>query len=141
LAKLGDLSGFDVPAGMLLLAIYMRSEMSAGGILLTPNTRREDKYQGKVCLIVKIGPDPATVGGAAPHGSDPSTATAAAPQSTRFSRIPVALYDWIVVRPGDCWSLDVNADPQAHDLNDFWPCRLIFDDQIRAKVANPGMIW
>ena len=55
LAKLGDLSHIEIANNEVLLAIYMRPEMSAGGIVLTANYRKEDEYQGKVGLVVKIG--------------------------------------------------------------------------------------
>src|ERR1700728_4754716 len=55
LDKLGDLSHVEIAQNEVLLAIYQRPEATSGGIILTPNTRKEDRYQGKVCLVVKIG--------------------------------------------------------------------------------------
>jgi hypothetical protein len=35
--------------------------------------------------------------------------------------------DW----PSDCWALEVN----------FVHCRLVYADQIRVRIAYPGMVW
>ena len=127
LDKLGDLSHLEIAQNEVLVAIYQRPEKTPGGIILTDNTRKEDVYQGKVGLVVKVG------------------------SACRFKRVDaernisygldIKLHDWVVVRPSDSWSLDVNADPNALKREDFVPCRLVFDDAIRARVAQPGMIW
>ena len=50
---LGDITpmGADV-----LVAIYERPNMTKGGIILTEKLKQEDKYQGKVGLVVALGP-------------------------------------------------------------------------------------
>jgi co-chaperonin GroES (HSP10) len=127
LSKLGDLSAVQIAQNEVLVAIYIRPEKSAGGILLTDRTRKEDNYQGKVGLVVKIG------------------------SACRFVRtneatgvtygVDVQLHDWVVTRPSDTWALDVNGGEDTSDPKAFTNCRLVFDDQIRMKIPNPGMIW
>lgn len=117
LNKLGDLSKAELSRNEVLLAIYRRPEKTPGGIILTHNNLKEDIYQGKVGLVVKIGP------------------------GCQFPNLNIKLHDWVVVRPSDSWALDVNADPDALKREDFVPCRLVFDDQIRMRVAHPGMVW
>ena len=127
LEKLGDLSAVQIAQNEVLVAIYIRPEKSAGGILLTDRTRKEDNYQGKVGLVVKIG------------------------SACRFVRtneatgvtygVDVQLHDWVVTRPSDTWPLDVNGGEDTSDPKAFTNCRLVFDDQIRMKIPNPGMIW
>ena len=127
LDKLGDLSQVQIAQNEVLVAIYIRPEKSAGGILLTDRTRKEDNYQGKVGLVVKIG------------------------SACRFVRtneatgvtygVDVQLHDWVVTRPSDTWPLDVNGGEDTSDPKAFTNCRLVFDDQIRMKIPNPGMIW
>jgi hypothetical protein len=127
LDKLGDLSQVQIAQNEVLVAIYIRPEKSAGGILLTDRTRKEDNYQGKVGLVVKIG------------------------SACRFERIdtttgiiygvPIALHDWVVTRPSDTWPLDVNGGEDTSDPKAFTNCRLVFDDQIRMKIPNPSMVW
>lgn len=127
LDKLGDLTHFEIANNEVLIAIYRRDEKTPGGIILTHNSLKEDIYQGKVGLVVKIG------------------------SACRFERydsernigygLDIKLHDWVVIRPSDTWALDVNADPKALKREDFVPCRLVFDDQIRARVAHPSMVW
>lgn len=127
LDKLGDLSNVEIAQNEVLLAIYMRPEKTPGGIILTDNNRKEDRYQGKVGLVVKIG------------------------SACRFERyddvsnvtygLDIKLHDWVVVRTSDSWTLDVNTDPKALKYDEFVPCRLVYDDQIRLRVSNPQMIW
>jgi len=117
LDKLGDLTHFEIANNEVLLAIYRRDEKTPGGIIMTANTLKEDVYQGKVGLVVKIGP------------------------GCRFPNLNIQLHDWVFVRPSDTWALDVNADPKALKREDFVPCRMVFDDQIRGRVAHPSMVW
>lgn len=117
LEKLGDLSHFEIANNEVLLAIYERPDTTPGGIALTQKYRKEDVYQGKVGLVVKIGP------------------------RCQFSSVDIQLHDWVVTRASDTWALDVNADPKALTQEDFVPCRLVFDDQIRARIAHPSMVW
>lgn len=127
LDKLGDLSQVQIAQNEVLVAIYVRSEFAPGGMIaLTQKTRKEDVYQGKVGLVVKIG------------------------SACRFERtdangvtygIPIALHDWVVTRPSDTWALDINPNGTAYDPDSSITCRLVFDDQIRMKIPNPSMIW
>lgn len=127
LEKLGDLSHVEIAQNEVLLAIYERPEKSVGGIIIPGSARKEDRYQGKVGLVVKIG------------------------AACRFERtdektgvtygLDIQLYDWVVVRPSDTWALDVNTNQKALKLEDFVPCRLTYDDMIRMRVSNPAVIW
>lgn len=127
LARLGDLSHVRIAQNEVLLAIYVRPEKTPGGIILTQKNRKEDMYQGKVGLVVKIGEACQFVRGD--------------PEKGRQYGIPVKLHDWVVVRPSDTWPIDVNTDPNALQIEDFVPCRLVFDDRIRLVVSSPGVIW
>jgi len=127
LAKLGDLSHVEIAQNECLIAIYIRPEKTPGGIILTPLNRKEDEYQGKAGLVVKIG------SACRFERTDPKTGVTYG--------LPIALHDWIVARASDTWALDVNANPDILDQKDFVKCRLVYDDQIRMKVPHPGMIW
>jgi hypothetical protein len=127
LDALGDISKVEIAQNEVLLATYRRPEKTAGGIVLPHQNLREDKYQGKVGLVVKIG------------------------SACRFERydaktnitygIPIVLHDWVVVRTSDTWPLEINAHPNVSDPTLFVWCRLVFDDQIRMKIPFPGMVW
>lgn len=46
------------PSGWnVLIAVFKRPGKTAGGILLTERTRDEDDYQGRVGLVIALGPD------------------------------------------------------------------------------------
>lgn len=126
IAKLGDLSEVEIAQNEVLLAMYMRPEKTAGGIIMPHQNLKEDRYQGKVGLVVKIG------------------------AACRFVRtgidgvtygIDIKLHDWVAVRTSDTWSLEINADPDVSDPRAFTLCRLVFDDQIRMKIPFPGLVW
>lgn len=117
LDKIGDLSGYELAAGEVLLAIYQRPEMTAGGIVLPHQNLREDLYQGKSHLVLKIGP-----------GCD-------------FFGLKVNIGDWVTVRPSDGWALDINARPTILDRRDYVPCRHVLAKYIKAKIPHPMMVW
>lgn len=127
LDKVGDLSGFEVANNEVLVAIYLRDEMTPGGIVLPQQNLKEDLFQAKAHLVLKIG------------------------SACRFVRtdektgitygVPIALHDWVVLKPSDAWALDINMRPNVLDRKDYVPCRMVFDDMIRARISHPGMIW
>jgi co-chaperonin GroES (HSP10) len=137
LSKLGDLSQVQIAQNEVLVAIYIRPEKSAGGILLTDRTRKEDNYQGKVGLVVKIGSACRFVR----EETYENKVTGERIGTGRFYGVDVQLHDWIVTRPSDTWPLDMNGGEDTSDPKAFTNCRLVFDDQIRMKIPQPGMIW
>lgn len=125
--KIGDLSGFEIAQNEVLLGIYMRDEVSPGGIIMVASTLKEDRFQGKANLVLKIGSACRFV------RTDPNTGVTYG--------IPIAVHDWVMLRPSDTWAFDYTPKPESQDLKDFVPCRLVFDDQIRAKIPHPGAVW
>jgi hypothetical protein len=117
LDKLGDISSYEIPYNYLLIAIYQRSQRTPSGLYKTANAVKEDVYQGKVGLVVKLG------------------------TTVEFKSTPVAVGDWIVVRPSDTWPLDINTRPEICEQKDFVACRMLFPDQIRARIPDPDMVW
>jgi hypothetical protein len=117
LSKVGDLSGYEIAHNELLVAIYLRPEMTPGGIVLPQQNLKEDLFQAKAHLVLKIGP------------------------GCTFRNIDIQLHDWVVLRPSDAWALDINMKPDLLKREDYVPCRMVFDDQIRARIAHPGMVW
>ena len=54
---LGDVE-LPVPTGWHILVLqYVRPQTSKGGILFADQTKREDVYQGRVGLVLAMGPD------------------------------------------------------------------------------------
>ena len=52
---LGELPKDIVAKNQVLVAVYERPEMTSKGLILTAKTLEEDRYQGKVGLVVKKG--------------------------------------------------------------------------------------
>lgn len=116
LNRLGDISGLQVFHNEVIVALYVRPERTASGIYLTDNIRDEDKYQGKVGLIVKMGAAAFddTSGGWQWEGG-------------------VGLHDWVWFRPSNGFALTIN------DKNGL--CRVLKDTSILGTLPRPDMIW
>ena len=114
LDRMGDLSSVEIFNNQVLCAVYQRPERTKNGIILTSQTRDEDKYQGKVGLFVKMGSE------AFKDASD-----------QWFKGATFDEGDWVVFRPSDGWSLEVNSVL----------CRIIDDVNVRGRVQQPDQIW
>lgn len=114
LKAVGDLSGYEVMFNQILVGTYVRPERTAGGLYLTQQTLKEDEYQGKVGLVLKMGPT---------AFKDTDTLD--------FAGQKVSVGDWIVYRTGDAWQMNVNGTA----------CRMLVDRNIRMKITNPEGIF
>lgn len=112
--EMGDISDIELFHNQVLIAIYVRPEKTKGGLYLTNNIRDEDKWQGKVGLVVKTGPD---------AFKDAS--------GKWFNGVSVAEGDWVYFRPSDGWQLTIHGAL----------CRIIDDVDIRGKITAPDSIW
>ena len=114
LKALGDLSDFHVLGTDVLVATYIAPRKTAGGIILTERGVDEDRWQGKVGLVLKVGP---MVGDE---------------KSREWSgNEPIREGEWVVIRPSDGWQ---------HTLNEC-DCRMVRDTDIKMRVASPDVIW
>jgi len=118
LKALGDLSNIEIFNNQLLIAIYERPEKTAGGLYLADQTRNEDRYQGKVGLVVKIGP--------LAFQND---------ERNDFRGQSVEVGDWVGYRVQDGWSLIVNG-PQGKVF-----CRMLEDVHVRLRIDAPDAIY
>lgn len=107
------LPGITMLGADVLLAIYVRPTITAGGIHLADATRNEDVYQGKVGLVLKMGP-------IAFEDDD----------NHRFGGVKPKEGDWVAVRVGDTFQLSLGD----------WPCRIAEDINIRAILTDPDSI-
>jgi hypothetical protein len=114
LDEVGDLSGFDILNNHVLLGIYIRPVRTKGGIMLTDNYRDEDKWQGKVGLVLKKGP------------------TAFIDKTGEwFDGITINEHDWLVTRPSDGFLITIR--------NVF--CKLVVDTSTKMRISRPDEIW
>lgn len=114
LKRLGDISKVDIFHNQIMVAVYTRPEKTKGGIILTSQTTDEDKFQSKVGLVVKMGPQ---------AFNDP--------EGKWFEGVDVSYADWIVFRPSDGWAITVN------DVL----CRMLDDTNVRGTVDQPDRVW
>ena len=98
---------------MVLLATYIRPNVTPGGIIRPDTNVEEDVWQGKVGLVLKLGPN------AFVDDDD-----------ARFYGQKVELNEWCVYKVGDAWSVTIGN----------WPCRLVRDSSIKMKVKDPNMV-
>ncbi len=110
----GDLSNYDIFHNQILVAVYVRPNVTTGGIFLTDNTLKEDEYQGKVGLVVKVGPTAFLDN-----------------QEDDFQGQKVSPGDWVVFRTGDGWQLTIRDTA----------CRILTDRTIRMRIKDPGDIY
>ena len=114
MTEVGDIAKIDVFNNQVLIAVYIRPEKTRGGITLSTGARDEDKYQSKVGLILKTGPD------------------AFIDEDGRwFKSAKLAVGDWIVFRPSDGWNIEVNGRL----------CRMLDDTSVRMKIDHPDRVW
>jgi co-chaperonin GroES (HSP10) len=120
--KVGDLDGIEVFGNDVLVAIYQRPTKTKSGLILADSTRGEDVHQGKVALVLKMGPT-----------------CFLDEDGARFRDISAG--DWIVLRPSDGWRVTLNTMKGGSSRDDIVDCRIVSDVGIRARVAHPDLIY
>jgi co-chaperonin GroES (HSP10) len=112
--EIGDTSNVEVFNNQILVAVYIRPQKTKSGIFLTEKTTDEDRYQSKVGLVIKRGPE---------AFNDES--------GIWFSDTEIKEGEWVVFRPSDGWSITVNNVL----------CRMIDDVNVRARIDQPDRVW
>ena len=118
LDEIGDISSIQLFNNEILVGIYMRpTETMLGGkkFFMTDNTVDEDKYQSKVGLLLKAGPnafEPNAEGWFAGETFTPGE-------------------DWLIFRPSDGWSVTVHGVL----------CRIIKDGQVKGRSQAPDEVY
>ncbi len=120
LRAVGDFSGFEPMQGLVLVATYISPEKTKGGIIRPDRTLAEDRYQGEVGLVLKIGPVAFNDYGV-----------------TKFGGIRAGLGDWVMYRASDGFEIFFVDD----NGRDGTPCRIIDDVLIMAKIDDPTLVW
>lgn len=114
-AEIGDLSSVSVFTNKVLVAVYVRPNKTKSGIFLSDKTVEEDRYQGKVGLVLKMGPA-AFVEKEPYYWPDGQ---------------PIKTDDWVFFRPSDGLSVTINGTL----------CRMIDDYNIIGTAGQPDQIW
>lgn len=115
---LGDIKGFKLGPGKLLLGIYKRPE-KIGLILRPTSAQTEDIYQGKAWLIVAEGP-----------------LCFIDTEQSSFGGFRPKVGDWVLARNNDGYRMDIGSDKTSgHE------CLIIQDRYIKATLKTPWMVW
>jgi hypothetical protein len=113
------------PSGANLLCLsYIRPETTKGGIILSSgenSVRDEDAYQGKVQLIVKMGPQ--CFEDSTTYHFEPSVLE---DNKMRHPRVG----DWIMIRVGESLPFRIGE----------LPARLVLDANVRMVLKRPDVI-
>lgn len=110
-------SDIEVPNNFLLCAVYIRPEQTKSKLILIDSTRDEDKFQGKVVLVLKLGPTAC---------SDPTG------DWQWFDR-PVEPGDWLVFRASDGLGMSIGDNGVM--------CRMFEDKNIVARITHPDQVY
>jgi co-chaperonin GroES (HSP10) len=118
----GPLTDYEVFHNSVLVATYIPPERTKGGIILSDRSLAESRYQGKVFLVLKIGPL---------AFKDDSAA--------KFGGITIEVGDWVVFRPSD--GSEMFIKDHTGTSNDGLSCRWIEDVLIKGRVRDPSLIY
>ena len=114
LDEMGNIDDIEIFHTQVLVAIYLRPDKTKGGVILAPQTRDEDKYQGKVGLIIKKGEN-----------------AFIDDTGKWFNHVKCDVGDWIVFRPSDGWQINVHGQL----------CRILNDTDVRGRIPVPDAVW
>lgn len=111
----GKLKGFRIAGADLLVATFIPSERTKGGIIVPIKSQQENIFQGKVGLVLQLGP--------------------IAFRRDRFNcpwdGLVAKVDDWVMFRPADAWDAyfgDVSVKALDHE-------------SVRAIVSDPTIIY
>lgn len=110
----GNLSKVNVKWNMVLVGTYIRAAKTLGGIIRPDSNVAEDEWQGKVGLVLKLGP--------MAYVDD---------QDDKFFGEKVEVGEWAVYKVGDAWSINING----------YPCRMIRDTSVKLTVSDPNIVF
>ena len=121
IASAGPLTDYEVFHNLVLVATYVPGE-KIGSIIVPDKTLAENRFQGKMGLVLKCGPlafkDDANV---------------------KFGGISIEPHDWVLFRPSD--GIELFIKDHMGLKNDGLSCRLIEDSLIKARVTDPALIY
>lgn len=112
LKKIGDISSEEFFGSRVVVATYIRPERKKSGLIITNSVREEDKFQGKVGLVIALGP------------------VAFKREGIEYGGNSVKIGDWVVYRPMDGHAQSIKGNH----------CRVLEDEDIVAKVSHPDLV-
>lgn len=105
---------------LILVGTYVRPEKTKGGIIRVDRSLAEDRFQGKVGLVLKVGPI---------AFKDDNV--------NKFGGVTVKEGDWVLYRSSDgheMFYVDENG-------RDGTPVRLLEDIHIKGRLSDPEKVY
>jgi hypothetical protein len=116
---LGDLDDIEILFNEVLLVKHIRKKLSKR-LLAHADTQLEDKWQGGVGLVLKVGPT-----------------AFVDDEHTKFNNVTVKRGDWVSWRVSDGWARGVQ---ELYGHHRFADCILVQDAHIRLRLKYPGRL-
>lgn len=136
LQAVGDIGDLDVFGRQCLVAVYVKPNITPGGIALPIREIKNDWWESKAVLLLKCGPD-------AFKGDDGYL------QAMYGGRPPQPL-EWLFANASSGLQTNICGEgasrPQGQDFHfnpcdlfewDGWPCRIIPDDMFLGRLTKP----
>lgn len=118
LAKAGvDPTAYRLMNNQLLIAPHTLPDATAGGIIRSDQSKAEDRWQGKVGLVIAAGP------------------TAFQDDAVnKFGGARAEIGDWVVTRPTDGFEVQLGGIRGA-------VCKIVEDTHVRMVVPDPDAVY
>lgn len=133
---IGDISDFEIWGDLVLVAVYCRPVQTRGGFHIGNEMPLEDVYQGKVGLILKIGPDAFTEVDKTFNGRKPAVGEWVY-HNVNQTEMQLSL-------AGNGWKRRTLTAPNGSKEDarkwDGWPVRLVSSRHIYGRIQTPGII-
>jgi hypothetical protein len=136
------IEGIELQRNRCLVATYIRPNITRGGIIITDKQSEEDRWQGKVGLLLKVGPtafDYEELHQRAdallddPEGVD--DVDEARQQAAAELNLP-RVGDWVAYRTSETHEVGIEVAQGV-----CASCRQIYDESIVMVVSDPSKIW
>lgn len=124
------LDKLEVFGSDVLIATYIESEKTKGGIIRPDMNLRESIFQGKVGVMIKPGEDAFLFRGSFPYHTKRKGETDEQ-YLIRVDKSTPKLGDWLYYRTSDAWMCKFNG------VN----CRIIPDSCIKGRISDPELIY
>lgn len=133
MGAVGSLANFDVFGTQILVAPYVRPSKTKGGLMIPESAQKDDIYQGKVALVLKVGPNAYL----APEEADQAR------MLRGFDGNPPQPGDWVFHRIQDCFQFSYEGPGSVKSPSrewQGWPVRLVFASDIYGRIPGPHLV-
>jgi co-chaperonin GroES (HSP10) len=130
LDAVGDYSGYECFHNRLLVCTYVRPNKTAGGIILSDQSTKEDRFQSRCGLVLKLGPTAFVDDNVVKFGKIGRTKTG------KYRKGSIREGDWVVFSPANGREIFF-VDKKGHGMS----CRIIEDSFIDGRIDDPSKLY